>query len=93
MSPELLKLIGLIPALIFPAASLVQLLTILKRRQADGVSLLTWVMVGVANVSLFVYTQKYTDVLTIMALLGTAVLNFTVALTAWYYQRQHQLSS
>ncbi len=90
MSSQLLNLIGLIPAVIFPAASLVQLAAILKRRQADGVSILTWVMVGVANVSLFVYTQKYGDVLTIMALMGTAVLNFSVAATAWYFQQKHR---
>ena len=83
-----LELIGLVPAIFFPAASLVQLLAMLRRGNASGVSFWSWSMVGISNVCLFTYTQRYDDVITILALMGAAVLNFAVAFTALYYQRR-----
>jgi uncharacterized protein with PQ loop repeat len=82
-----LQLAGLIPAIIFPAASLSQLIVILRRKSAEGVSIATWLMVTVANISLFIYSEKYTDLLNIFALLGAATLNICVAAAALYYQR------
>lgn len=84
---SLLQLAGVLPAIIFPAASLAQLLAIWRRRSADGVSIATWVLVGIGNISLFVYNGLYTDPFNISALLGAAVLNFCVAATAIYFQR------
>lgn len=83
----LLQLAGALPAVIFPAASLAQLLAIWRRRSADGVSIATWMMVGIGNVVLFAYNGLYTDLVNISALLGAAVLNFCVAGTAVYFQR------
>jgi len=85
---SLLQLAGIIPAIIFPAASLSQLVAIARRRSADGVSVATWVLVAIANISLFIYTEKYMDVVNIIALLGAAVLNICVASLAVFYQRQ-----
>ncbi len=82
-----LQLAGIIPAIIFPTASLAQLLAILKRRSAEGVSVATWLLVGVGNLSLFLYNGLYTDIFNIAALLGAAILNFVVAGTAIYFQR------
>lgn len=85
---SLLQLAGIIPAIIFPAASLSQLAAIARRRSADGVSVATWVLVAIANISLFIYTEKYADVINIIALLGAAALNICVASLALFYQRQ-----
>jgi uncharacterized protein with PQ loop repeat len=85
---SLLQLAGIIPAIIFPAASLSQLVAIARRRSADGVSVATWVLVAIANISLFIYTEKYMDVVNIIALLGAAILNICVASLAVFYQRQ-----
>lgn len=83
-----LQLAGIIPAIIFPTASLAQLMAILRRRSAEGVSVATWLLVGVGNLSLFLYNGLYTDIFNIAALLGAAVLNFCVAGTAIYFQRR-----
>lgn len=88
MPTWLLELIGIVPAVFFPAASLVQLIAILRRQSARGVSFWSWTMVGVSNICLFTYTQKYDDLITIMALMGAAVLNFAVAFTALYFHRK-----
>jgi len=85
---SLLQLAGIIPAIIFPAASLSQLVAIARRRSADGVSVATWVLVAIANISLCIYTEKYMDVVNIIALLGAAILNICVASLAVFYQRQ-----
>ena len=86
---SLLQMLGIIPAIIFPAASLSQLLAILRRRSADGVSVTTWVLVGIGNIALYVYNGLYADIFNIAALLGAAFLNFCVAGTAIYFQRKH----
>jgi uncharacterized protein with PQ loop repeat len=83
----LLQLAGILPAIIFPAASLAQLIAIWRRRSAAGVSVTTWLLVGVGNVSLFIYNGLYTDIVNIAALLGAAFLNFCVAGMAIYFQR------
>lgn len=85
---SLLQLVGILPAIIFPAASLSQLLAIWRRRSAEGVSVATWLLVGVGNVSLFLYNGLYTDIFNIVALLGAALLNFCVAGTVIYFQRR-----
>ena len=87
MNMSLLQLAGILPAIIFPAASLAQLIAILRRRSAEGVSIATWVLVGIGNISLFVYNGIYTNIFNILALLGAAALNFCVAVLAVYYQR------
>jgi uncharacterized protein with PQ loop repeat len=84
-----LQLAGLIPAIIFPAASLAQLIAILRRHSAEGVSVATWLLVGVGNVALYLYNGIYTDVFNIAALLGAAVLNFCVAATAILFSEAH----
>ena len=89
---SLLQWAGIIPAIIFPAASLSQLVAIARRRSAEGVSIATWVLVAIANISLFIYTEKYTDIINIIALLGAALLNICVASLAVFYQRQSELA-
>ena len=48
----------------------------------------TWVLVGVGNLSLFIYNGLYTDIFNIAALLGAAILNFCVAGTVIYFQHR-----
>jgi len=79
MNDKLLMIIGFIPAVIYPVAGSVQLVKIIRSKDAEGVSPLSWILFGIANACLFIYVQKYTDLFTIIALLGTACINFTVA--------------
>ena len=54
-----IQTIGWIPAFIFPAAAAIKLFKIYSKKRADGVSALAWFAFGIANLSLYVYTEKY----------------------------------
>ena len=82
MNPHIINLAGWLPAIIFPAATLIQLLAIVKSRSTGGVSWLTWTLFGVANISVYIYTEKYLAVQSIVGFLGTALLDFMIAATA-----------
>lgn len=82
MSPTLVKFSGWLPAIIIPTATLIQLATIIKNRSAQGVSWLTWFLFGIANIGLYIYTEKYTAVQSIIGLLGSAGLDFIIAALA-----------
>ena len=89
MSSELvIQIAGIIPAIIFPTASFIQLSTLLRRRNAEGVSALGWFCFGFANICLYVYTQKYGEWEAIVTFLGSSILNFTVCFLAIYYRRK-----
>ncbi|WP_299489379.1 hypothetical protein [Acaryochloris sp. IP29b_bin.137] len=82
MTPTLIKLAGWLPAVIIPTATIIQLATILKDRSTQGVSWLTWSLFGVANIGLYIYTEKYTAIQSIVGLLGSATLDFVIAALA-----------
>lgn len=79
MNTQIIELSGWLPAIIFPAATLIQLLAILKCRSVQGVSASTWLLFGVANIAAYVYTEKYFAIQTIVGFLGTALLDFIIA--------------
>jgi len=83
----LFTLLGWVPALIFPAASGLQLVTILVRRKADGVSIPAWALFALANICLFVYTEKYGEMESILGALGTAFLNICIVVAAIRYRK------
>lgn len=69
---------GWLPAIIIPLATILQLSSILRQRSTAGVSALTWFLFGVANVGLYIYTEKFQDIQAIAGLLGSAVLDFVI---------------
>lgn len=87
-SELVIQIAGAIPAIIFPAGSMIQLYAIVSRRSADGVSALTWFFAGFANICLYVYTQKYDEWESIIAFLFSSVINFTIFGMAIYYRRK-----
>lgn len=82
MNTQLIEICGWLPAIIFPAATSIQLITILRSNSIKGVSPLTWTLFGVANISVYIYTEKYLAVQTIIGFLGTALLDFVIAAIA-----------
>jgi len=82
MSPQIINTAGWLPAIIFPAATLIQLLAIIKSRSTRGVSWFTWTLFGVANISVYIYAEKYLALQTIIGFLGTALLDFVIAALA-----------
>ncbi len=82
MNSTVVSLSGWLPAIIIPMATLIQLADILKRKSAVGVSWLTWFLFGIANIGLYVYTEKYSSIQSIVGLLGPATLDFAIATLA-----------
>ena len=73
-SNSLVELAGWIPAIIFPSATSVQLIKIVREKTAVGLSVLTWILFGFANIGLYFYAEKYFALQSIIGLLGTAIL-------------------
>jgi len=82
MTPNIINLSGWLPAIIFPVATLIQLISILRRRSSQGVSWVAWTLFGVANISVYIYTEKYLAPQTIIGFLGSALLDFVIAALA-----------
>lgn len=79
---DLAWLVGWIPAVVFPGATALQLVAILRARSARGVSILAWLLFGIANISLYLYVDKRGELQAILSGLGTAALNFAIVIAA-----------
>jgi uncharacterized protein with PQ loop repeat len=87
-SNSLVELAGWIPAIIFPSATSVQLIKIVREKTAVGVSVLTWILFGFANIGLYFYAEKYFALQSIIGLLGTAILDFIIVGLAFSFNEK-----
>jgi len=78
MNQTIVQIAGWLPAIALPGATLAQLLKIAITRKTEGVSILTWLLFGFANLGIYVFTEKYFAIQSILAQLLTAVLNFVI---------------
>ena len=69
---------GILPAVIFPAATLLQLARIVQQRSTVGVSVMTWLLFGFANLGIYIYAERYTEWQAIVGMLLTAVVDFVI---------------
>jgi uncharacterized protein with PQ loop repeat len=74
----LFEILGWVPAVVFPAATMMQLLVIVRRKTAAGISITAWTAYAIANICLFLYTEKYSELESIFGDLGTAALNLCI---------------
>lgn len=81
-----IELFGIIPAIIFPAATLVQLAHLVKVKSSEGASWFSWSLFALGNVSLFIYTEKYHAWQSILGLLGTAALQLAIIVLIFRYR-------
>jgi uncharacterized protein with PQ loop repeat len=86
LPPAVLEVAGWVPAVVFPAATLLQLVVILRRKTAAGVSVAAWSAFAIANICLFLYTEKYGELESILGALGTALLNLCIVAAAIRYR-------
>ncbi len=78
------QIAGILPAIVFPAATSLQLLRILRSRSTAGVHVPTWFLFGLANVAIYIYAERYSEWQAIIGMLLTAVLDFViVGLALW----------
>lgn len=80
----LAQVAGILPAIVFPTATFLQLWRMIRSRSAVGVSVLSWLLFGLANIALYIYTERYRDWQAISGLLLTAVLDFAIVGLALY---------
>ena len=86
MNDILTNIAGWIPAIILPIATISQLAKIVQEKTAQGVSLITWFLFGIANIGLYLFTEKYFALQSLIGLLGTAVLDFAILGVALAYK-------
>jgi fatty acid desaturase len=77
---DLLNVIGWVPAVVFPAATVSQLFVLTRRRKADGVSAITWGLFAVANVCLYLTIGEWLRPQILITTLATAVLQVVVVM-------------
>jgi hypothetical protein len=68
---------GWVPAIVYPAATCLQLLKLLVIGSAAGVSISTWAAFGVGNFGMYLFTEKYWKPQS-MGILVTAVMDFVI---------------
>lgn len=78
MPPFVIELAGWLPAIAFPGATIAQLVKIARTKQVEGISILSWLLFGFANIGMYLFTEKYGAIQTILGQLLTAILNFVI---------------
>jgi len=82
------ELAGWIPSVILPTAALLQLVKIMREKKAAGVSVIAWILFGIANICLYIYAEKYSSPQSVIGLLGTAAINFMVVGAVFFFRRR-----
>ena len=90
MSSQLTNIAGWIPAIILPAGTLIQLLKIAGEKSIEGVSILSWLLFGFANIGLYIFTEKYFALQSLLGLLGTAVMDFIIVALIIHHKHKHR---
>jgi uncharacterized protein with PQ loop repeat len=72
------QMAGIVPAVVFPVATLMQLVRIVRSRSAADVSITSWALFGFANLAIYVYAERYTEWQAVMGMLVTAALDFVI---------------
>ena len=85
---NLIEFIGYIPAVIFPTATIIQLFHLLRTKTSEGVSAIAWGAFALGNVSLYIYTEKYTEYQSIIGLLVTSVLQLFIIVLVFKYKQK-----
>jgi len=90
---NLIEFVGYIPAIIFPAATMIQLVYLLKNKSAEGVSASTWFAFAIGNFSLYFYTEKYDAIQSILGQLLTAFIQLYIVFLVLKYRHKQQKST
>lgn len=82
------QIAGILPAIVFPAATFLQLYRIVRNRSAAGVNVSTWFLFGWANVAIYIYAGHYDEWQAITGMLLTAVFDFAIVGLAMFAYRK-----
>jgi uncharacterized protein with PQ loop repeat len=81
-----IEVFGYIPAIVFPTATIIQLIHLIKSKTSEGVSPFTWGAFAIGNVSLYIYTEKYSQLQSIIGLLLTSILQIVIIVLVFKYR-------
>ena len=81
-----IDIFGYIPAIVFPTATIIQLIHLIKSKTSEGVSPFTWGAFAIGNVSLYIYTEKYSQLQSIIGLLLTSILQIVIIVLVFKYR-------
>lgn len=73
------SLAGWLPALIFPTATLFQLIPVLQGKTA-GVSTISWMMFGFANLGAYIFSNQKFTLQIILAFLVSSIMDFIIVI-------------
>ncbi|MEI6475710.1 MAG: hypothetical protein WCO75_09985 [Planctomycetota bacterium] len=79
---QILSMVGWVPTIIFPAATIVKLISLARRGRSDGTTALTWSLFAIANVCLYLTIGDWTRPQVVISTVGTAVLQVVVVVLA-----------
>jgi hypothetical protein len=82
------SIIGWIPAVILPTATAIQLYKLIKDKNSDGLSSLSWFFFALANGGLYIFTEKYFEIQAILALLLTTILDICIVIGIRFYKKK-----
>ncbi|MGC3970740.1 MAG: hypothetical protein QM775_26425 [Pirellulales bacterium] len=83
---RLVEIIGIVPTIIFPLATVSQLVTLLKAKTAAGASAVTWSLFALANLCLYIYVEKFLELQAIVGLLGSAAVDVAIVVLILRYR-------
>ncbi|MDP4535832.1 hypothetical protein Q3O60_06510 [Alkalimonas collagenimarina] len=88
-----ISFVGIVPAVIFPTATMLQVVHLHRVKNATGVSALSWSAFAMGNLALYIYTEKYLEWQAMLGMLGTAMLQVYLIALILHYQKKSRLTS
>jgi len=86
-----IEVFGYITAIVFPTATIIQLIHLIKSKTSEGVSPFTWGAFAIGNVSLYIYTEKYSQLQSIIGLLFTSILQIVIIVLVFKYRANKKI--
>ncbi len=83
---KIIMMAGVITALSVPIATILQLVKIIKDKNAHGVSARSWWLMVIGNIGNYLLIGKYKNPYNIIAFLGTALLDVIIVFITYYYE-------
>lgn len=71
---------GYLPAIIFPVATLFELINMYKSNNVGGVSCVSWIMILIGNIGLYLMTDKLKSLKSISAFVITSIIDLLIIL-------------
>lgn len=77
------QIVGILPAVVFPVATFQHLVRLVRRRAGAADNPMTWLLFGLANLAIYIYTERYTEWQAILGMLVTALVDFIIVGYIW----------